>query len=144
MTAKTVELQRILRERGYSVTRQRLLLFEALTNQEPMTMHELYGHLQGKLDRASAYRTVSLFETLGIVRRINIGWKYKLELSDTFTEHHHHLSCLHCHRVVPINEEELEKFVAALAAKHDFIPYDHQIEIQGYCAACVSSAPSQI
>lgn len=99
-------------------------------------MRELCVRAAGSMDRASVYRTVAMFERIGVVHRINIGWKYKIELSDAFAEHHHHLTCLKCKRVIPINESALETFVADLAASHQFQPTEHQIEIQGYCAQC--------
>lgn len=99
-------------------------------------MRELTEMAKGKMDRASVYRTVELFERLGIIRRINIGWKYKLELSDAFADHHHHLTCLGCQTIIPINEQTLEQFVDTIAAAHRFLPTEHQIEIQGYCHTC--------
>ncbi len=129
-------LQPFLKEKGYSITKQRVVVFELLALHGAMTMHELAEHAKGIMDRASVYRTINLFERLGIVERLNIGWKYKVELSDTFVEHHHHLSCINCHKVTPINEAELEKFITAIAARRSFKALNHQIEIQGFCKDC--------
>jgi Fur family ferric uptake transcriptional regulator len=142
MAAKTNELELILREHRFSVTKQRRLIFDLLTDQEPMTMYELYDRARGRLDRASTYRIVTLFEKLCIVQRINIGWKYKIELSDKFAEHHHHLTCLKCRRVIPISEGELENFIQCLAVTHEFRPIEHQVEVQGYCGGCAVELPT--
>lgn len=144
MTKKDQQLERLLRRSGNSITKQRLLVFELLTDQEPVTMHELYERVAGQLDRASLYRIVTLFERLGIIRRINIGWKYKIELSDAFAEHHHHLTCLRCHSVIPINERELESFITTIASGHSFTPAEHQVEIQGYCQQCSSKTMTNV
>lgn len=136
MSSRTELFAAILREHGSSSTQQRHALFELLIDQEPMSMHELVIKAESVMDRASVYRTVELFEKIGIVQRINIGWKYKLELSDKFAEHHHHLTCLQCKQVIPINENELEVFMAKVAAGHNFQPLEHQVEIQGYCQNC--------
>jgi Fur family ferric uptake transcriptional regulator len=101
-----------------------------------MTMHDLIARLNSKLDRASIYRAISLFEVLNIVQRLNIGWKYKIELTDKFAEHHHHLTCLKCGQVISINEGELEDFVHKSARINGFKVTAHQIEIQGYCSRC--------
>lgn len=98
-------------------------------------MHELVVAAKD-IDRASVYRTVDLFERLGIVQRINIGWKYKLELTDRFSDHHHHLSCTKCGKTIAMNENELEVFIEQIAHAHGFQPSAHQIEIQGLCSAC--------
>lgn len=100
-------------------------------------MHELGVRSQGLLDRASLYRTVSLFERLGIVQRLYIGWKYKVELSDIFSHHHHHISCLGCGKIVAITEEaEIEQLISNIAAQHGFNAQGHQLEVRGYCATC--------
>lgn len=125
----------LLKQNTQSVTKPRLAVFEALLGQEPLSMHELAGKVRG-VDRASVYRAIDLFERLAIVQRLNSGWKYKLELTDKFAEHHHHLTCTNCSRTIAMNETELEDLIAKLAANHHFHPTAHQIEIQGRCVNC--------
>lgn len=125
----------MLKKGGQSVTRARLAVFRALSGQEPMSMNELVARTTGT-DRASVYRAVELFERLGIVQRLNTGWKYKLELTDKFAAHHHHLTCVNCGRTMAMNESELESIIEELAAEHHFKPSAHQIEIQGLCESC--------
>lgn len=131
----TETFKAILKASGLSVTQPRLAVFKALLGQEPLSMHELAERV-GKVDRASVYRAVELFENLGVIHRVSIGWKYKLELTDKFAEHHHHLTCTNCGRTTPINETELEALITKLAASHGFSPLSHQIEIQGLCRDC--------
>ena len=136
MSQKLDDIATILKANGYSVTKARQLVFELLQDSEPKSMHELYAQANGELDRASLYRIIDLFESLGVVSRVNIGWKYKIELSDKFAEHHHHLTCLNCHKIIPINEHELEAFISNLASEQGFKPVEHQVEIQGFCRDC--------
>ncbi len=92
-----------------------------------------------QIDRASVYRTISLFEKLGVVHRIQIGWKYKIELSDDFHHHHHHLTCLKCGRVIPFEEDdELLQSLNSVANSHNFSIETHQLEVQGLCDECVT------
>lgn len=127
----------LLKANEQSITKARLRVFEALLGQEPLTMHELVDRIE-QVDRASVYRAIDLFERLGIVQRLNTGWKYKLELTDKFAEHHHHLTCIECGLTIPMNETELENLIAELAATHRFKPIAHQIELQGICALCTN------
>lgn len=100
-------------------------------------MFELGKRLEGHIDRASLYRTITLFEKLGIVHRIYIGWKYKVELSDVFLHHHHHISCVTCGRIVALKEEsQIEALLSQLARRYDFEAQGHQLEIQGICSDC--------
>ncbi|MEI9914001.1 MAG: Fur family transcriptional regulator [Candidatus Saccharibacteria bacterium] len=139
MSQTNRDIATMFKDNGLSVTKQRLLVYELLENREPITMYELYDLTAGRLDRASLYRIINVFEKLGIVQRINIGWKYKIELSDKFSEHHHHLTCFNCHKVIPINEKELEVFISGLSDAHNFKATEHQIEVQGYCEDCRSN-----
>ena len=119
------------------MTSSRRIVFEALQGQEPLSMHDLVALCRNKVDRASIYRTIALFEHFGIVQRLQIGWKYKLELSSDFNYHHHHLTCSRCGSVIPLPEDdELENRLQYLAKNLQFFPQDHQIEIRGLCVAC--------
>jgi Fur family transcriptional regulator, ferric uptake regulator len=81
-----------------------------------------------------------LFERLGIVQRLQIGLKYKLELSAAFSHHHHHLSCTRCGAIIPFEEDPaLEKRLALLATAKNFQPIDHQLEIRGFCSNCTKN-----
>ena len=92
-------------------------------------MQQLVAACPG-IDRASVYRTVTLFEKLGIVQRLQIGWKYKLELTDTFSHHHHHMACLQCGRIIPFDESpELETGLREITILKNFKMQGHQLEI---------------
>lgn len=137
MTDPKADFEAQLKRAGYSLTATRREVFAALQGKEPQTMRELLVTCEGTIDRASVYRTISLFEQLGIVKRLQIGFKYKLELSDAFHHHHHHLTCTICGRTTPFEESlELEQQLMALAASKQFAMHDHQLEIQGICKAC--------
>jgi Fur family transcriptional regulator, ferric uptake regulator len=126
-----------LKQHGQSLTSSRQLVFAALQDKEPQTMHEIVASCHDQVDRASVYRTIALFERLGIVQRLQIGWKYKLELSDAFHHHHHHLTCLRCGQIIPLPEDQqLEHRMRQLAAEAHFQTQDHQMEIRGLCQDC--------
>jgi Fur family ferric uptake transcriptional regulator len=130
-------LRSLLKEDGSSLTKPRRILFDLLLNQEPQSMQVLAQRAKGQVDRATVYRTIELFERLGIARRLNIGWKYKVELSDVFTGHHHHMYCTNCGRTYDLAENSmLETMIDTVAAKSNFSPRGHQLEIYGHCANC--------
>lgn len=126
---------------SHSLTSPRQLVFDALESFGPLTMHELSGRLTGRVDRSSVYRTTALFEKLGIIQRVQQGWKYKLELTDTFLPHHHHLTCISCRQITSFDEpEHLIELLQAVAASQGFLPKNHTLEIEGLCASCRASA----
>lgn len=132
-------LRKILADNRIKATRPRLLVFQILRSHGMQSMAELIKASDGKVDRVSIYRTVELFEKLGIVKRIAIGWKYKIELSELFLDHHHHITCLHCHSVVAVKESPAsEQMLAELAKDTGFAITMHQIELYGYCKRCAT------
>lgn len=136
MDSLQLQLQQHLKQHRQSLTRPRQVVFAALQNKEPQTMQQLVAACP-KIDRASVYRTVTLFEQLGIIQRLQIGWKYKLELADKFSRHHHHLTCLKCGRVIPFDEStELDNELRRIGGSNHFQMQGHQLEIQGSCQAC--------
>ena len=129
-----------LNTQAYSLTKTRQLVFTVLQNKEPQTMAEVIAACRNQADRASIYRTIGLFEKLGIVQRLPIGWKYKLELSDRYHYHHHHLTCSKCGRTFALPADtQLEQRLQALAHGQAFQMQGHQLEIQGLCKTCQKS-----
>src|SRR4051812_18203711 len=121
MIGPVEQLKITLKQQGQSLTAPRRAVFAALQDKEPQTMRDVVTACRGLADRASVYRTVGLFEQLGIVQRLQIGWKYKLELGDTFHRHHHHLTCTGCGAVIPFDEDPvLEKSLQAAASSKKF------------------------
>lgn len=130
-------LEQTLKNNGYSVTSARLTVFTALEHNEPQTMEELVKKVSISVNRASVYRTIDLFEKLGIVQRLQIGWKYKLELSNDFQDHHHHLICTECGKITSFREpENLDYLLGKIAERENFMLQNHQLELQGVCAEC--------
>lgn len=132
------DLKPLLTKNGASLTKPRKIIFNLLLGQSPQTMQVLTKRAESKADRATVYRTMELFERLGIVHRLNIGWKYKYELSDVFMEHHHHFYCSNCGKSydLPANPM-LETMVDSITAKEGFSPRGHQLEIYGLCPNCL-------
>ncbi len=127
----------LLKKDGASLTKPRKIVFDLLLNQKPQTMQVLAGRAKGRIDRATIYRTMTLFEKLGIVQRLNIGWKYKYELSDVFQAHHHHFHCTNCGTTLGLEPNAmLETMIDTVAAKSGHAPRGHQLEIYGLCADC--------
>jgi Fur family ferric uptake transcriptional regulator len=136
MPTPKIILQQTLRDHGYSLTSARQLVVEVLWEQKPQTMSQIVNKINGRIDKVSIYRTIKLFEQLGLAQRVNLGWKYQIELAGPLSHHHHHLTCLHCHKVVAISHPAAERLIQRLADQHQFTVAHHQLEIQGYCQTC--------
>lgn len=136
MATISPQLQAVLIAHGLSNTKPRRLVYDYLSRHEPLNMHELIAALP-QVDRSSVYRAVGLFEQLGVAQRLRIGWKYKIELSNAYQEHHHHLTCVLCGNTTLLPEDQqLEKRLHELARAQHFQAQDHQLEIGGLCQSC--------
>ena len=136
-TDETGRFSQILSENGYRLTKARLSTFKLLLGGKPQSISELIEQGKGEVDRVSIYRNIDLFEKLGIVNRITIGWKYKIELSDIFLAHHHHMTCLGCGKTIDIEgEKTIDEFINQVASREGFAPERHTFEIEGYCTSC--------
>lgn len=130
-------LAQTLKEHDLSVTTSRRIVFLALEDTEPLSMAQLVQKVSPDTHRTSVYRTVELFEKLGIIQRIQIGWKYKLELSNEFQDHHHHLTCMKCGKIESFQEPDImHSLLEIIASEKHFNLQRHQLELQGVCATC--------
>ena len=128
--------KRLLAQQGYSITRPRLAVFEVLlAAEDPLAITDIARELID-IDRVSVYRTIDLFEKVGIVQKVWSGFKSKIELSETFSPHHHHFTCTKCGNTIGLHSEKLEADLAALESQHGFKLLQHSIELSGYCANC--------
>lgn len=130
-------LRKVLSDNRAKLTRQRLFVFRLLLDHGPQSLAELTARSAGNVDRVSVYRIVALFERVGILKKVTIGWKYKVELSEIFLDHHHHITCLSCGIVTAVKENEaMETILHTLANGTGFVVASHQLELQGYCQKC--------
>lgn len=129
------EIKQVLKNQGFSATKTRMAVLNALLQIQPATMNQLITSLK-QMDRATVYRTIELFVDLGIAKKVYTGFKYRVELGDSFQEHHHHLTCLRCGTVIDIHTPEIEYAIEQTSANNGFRPIRHDLEISGYCSNC--------
>jgi Fur family transcriptional regulator, ferric uptake regulator len=84
---------------------------------------------------ATVYRTLSLLSERGVVDALmhSRGETCYRLCGD---EHHHHLVCSECHRVVEIADCDLEGWLERVSASHGFVATSHRLEATGVCSAC--------
>ncbi len=105
------------------------------------------AELAPRLPRSSAYRHLVNLQQAGVVRRVSGNDEFsRFELAEEITEHHHHLVCTHCGKVIDVTptkafEEAMNKYLASLAASHGFASDDHRLDILGSCSTCRAPQP---
>ncbi len=133
------EAEELLRALAVRPTRQRVgVLAELARVRDDVTAQALHARLQQrgeKLGLATVYRTLSLLADAGAIDVLSHhqGEQCYRWCGD---EHHHHLVCSRCHRVVELTECELEPWVDRVSAAHGFVVTTHRLEVAGVCAPC--------
>lgn len=134
--AEFFQFKKLLKNKGNFITAPRVRLFSMLQHNPALTMKQLVK-LTNKHDQSTVYRNINLFEELGIINRLRLGWHSKVELSDIFRHHHHHMSCVNCGKVWRLREDPIiEAHIAHLSEVKNFKAMEHQLEIRGQCNSC--------
>jgi Fur family transcriptional regulator, ferric uptake regulator len=137
------QLEAHLAARGLKRTRQRAQILELLLGEtEHLTMETLVGRVHRvhpRIGQATVYRAVRLFEDAGILARHKLAGSHDhLELQAPQAEHHDHLVCMACGRIVEFADPVIEAHQEALAAAHGYRLEGHSHVIRGTCPACLA------
>ncbi len=133
------DLTERLRGKAHKITGPRQAILEVLRRHEhPITTREILSALgEGECDLATIYRSMHLLEEMGMVQRFDFGdGSTRFELVADRHDHHHHLVCRSCAKVVEITDcfpADLEEKIARRAG---FKKISHRLEFFGVCAAC--------
>ena len=127
-----------LRKAGLKVTLPRIKILELLECAENhhMSAEEVYKTLidQGEdVGLATVYRVLTQFEQVGIVQRHN--FENNLSVFELNTgEHHDHLVCDACGKIVEFHNEIIEKEQEKTAKEHGFKLTGHSLVLYGICS----------
>ena len=124
-----------LRKAGLKVTLPRIKILEML--QDPDNQHvsaeDLYKKLleQGEeIGLATVYRVLNQFDDAGIVSRHHFeGGKSVFEI--TSLQHHDHLVCLDCGKVIEFSDEIIESRQKAIAERYNLTLTNHSLYLYG-------------
>ncbi len=127
-------LEDICVERGMRMTEQRRVIarvIEAATDHPDVEeLHRRAAAVDARISIATVYRTVKLFEDLGVIARhdFRAGRSRYEPVPD---EHHDHLIDLRTGDVIEFRNEEIERLQQAIAEKLGFRLVDHRLELYG-------------
>jgi len=130
-----------LRDAGGRVTRQRLLVADALsTVARQVTAQELYERLRRhdpRIGRATVFRTLEALVAAGVARRLEQdGHVYGYVACRP--EHHHHLACDRCGRVEEIDEGYVAPVAERVSLDLGFTIDDARMDFYGRCSRCAA------
>ena len=126
-----------LRKAGLKVTLPRIKILELLENsrQHHLSAEDIYKTLleQGEdVGLATVYRVLHNFEAAGIIQRHHFENNHSVfEIMQE--DHHDHLVCQNCNKVVEFTNETIEQEQHSVAEKHGFQLTGHSLNLYGYC-----------
>lgn len=139
-----VRLGKQLKERGYRLTPQRLMILEAVTTgKDHVTaeaIHELVAVQYPDMSLSTVYRTLETLRDLGLATQTDLGTG-RIEYHFAEEAHHHHLVCRKCGNVAELDNTIIGPLAELIQEQYGFRPEIAHFAIFGVCAACDSGRP---
>ena len=141
---KEEDLKKIIRSMGLKITDQRLLIITCLHDAEVklgerhVTAQELYERVVKRdpsVGFATVYRFLRDLANKNFVTEVRMGGqasRYEL----TTKEHHDHLTCTNCGKIVEFENKKIEKLQEQVAEYFGFVLTNHILELYGLCSSC--------
>ena len=130
----TISIEEKCKKKGVKLTDQRKLIAKVMSDShDHPDVDELYkrvSKIDSKISIATVYRTVKLFEEVGIVTKHDFkGGKARYEeLSES---HHDHLIDIKTGEIIEFVDDEIEKLQKKVADRHGYELVDHKLELYG-------------
>lgn len=87
--------------------------------------------------RASIYRVLELLVEHGLVERLMLGdGQARFERVQPGGQHHHHLVCEHCGKLVAFDDPALERAIDSLSERLGVRVEHHDVLLRGACERC--------
>ncbi len=150
MEKRDLFLQKKLTDSGFRLTKPRRSILKTLSRtREHLSAEDIYREVSRDypaIGLTTVYRTLELFVRMGMVQKYEFGdgrSRYEIVVdTPRVDEHHHHLICTKCHRVIDytdfIEQEKdlLKETEEGLSRLYNFEIRSHTIAFYGLCENC--------
>ncbi len=129
---------------GLRRTVQRDLIMEVfLQTEEHLTIEDLHWLVHKKdstVGHTTVYRTLKLLTEAGLAREVRFGDNKTYYEHHYNHEHHDHMICTDCGKVIEFFSPEIEAMQDEMADKFGFRPTHHSLRMWGLCSECQKKA----
>lgn len=133
----------LLKTGNLKSTKHRTALLETLESSSlPLTAEDLFIRLREKnvsISLSTVYRILETLVDKGFVIRSQLANENKALYEVSRNEHHHHLHCVKCRRIFPVEGCPLKEYEQLLEEQFGFTVKGHNLEVFGYCEKCKES-----
>lgn len=147
---KSQDMELHLKSKGFRMTLPRRVILEYLAGTDDhLLAKDIYRGINKKhpdIGLTTVYRTLDLLVKMGLINKFEFGeGQSRYELTWDLKEHHHHLVCLGCGKIIDYNdfiEDEIKffgKIEKSLSRKYKFAIQNHEVYFYGRCQGCGES-----
>jgi len=135
------DLKSVLKSKGMKYTEQRGIVLQILLSlDEHLSAEEVQNIVKEKypdqnIGIATIYRTLNFLEEVNLISSISFGTDGK-KYECNQDQHHDHIICTSCGKIVEFYDEAIEKKQEQIALKNGFKITDHTMQIYGICQNC--------
>jgi Fur family transcriptional regulator, ferric uptake regulator len=147
MTEEQEVFLKHIQEQGLKRTAQRELILDVFLRTKGHVsgedLHRLVREQDPNVGQTTVYRTLRLLTDAGLAREVRFGDGRAHYENDYKHQHHDHMICSECGKIIEFYSPELEAIQDAMAAKHRFALTSHLLRMIGICAECRRRARDQ-
>ena len=144
MTEEQEVFLKHIQKQGLKRTAQRDLILDVFLRTEGhLSGEDLYRLVREKdptVGQTTVYRTLRLLTEAGLAREVRFGDGRAHYEHNYKHQHHDHMICSECGKIIEFYSPELEAIQDAMAAKHRFQLTEHLLRMIGICADCRKAA----
>jgi len=134
-----VRFEAFLRERKLKLTGERMailaVVYRRASHFDAEALHAELRESGADISRATVYRTLDLLVQCGLVRKHSLGATHA-NYEAAQDEHHDHLVCIQCGKVLEFFRPDLEKLQESICSEQGFQAFHHSLQIFGLCSQC--------
>jgi Fur family ferric uptake transcriptional regulator len=146
MTARKIAT--VLREHGLKITPQRRAVLKLIAQSRdhftPAALHERVKREYPGIGIVTIYRTIEMLSDLGLICCVYGEGNYRSYLIRRPEEHHHHLVCSGCKKVIEFTDCDINELEQRLSQKTGFAIEGHLLEVRGRCPDCRRQMVGQV
>jgi len=135
------KLKEVIKEKGLKYTKQREIIFETILNCEKhLSAEDIYNLIiqkypDEKIGIATVYRALAFLEESNLIASVSLD-KNTRQFETSFKDHHDHLICTKCNKIVEFVSDKIENEQEKIAKENGFKLLNHTMYLYGLCEEC--------
>jgi len=135
-------VEQIKKHRGRMTPQREIILRHLVDHQNELLTADRLLVLSQKenpqINMTTIYRNLEVLEEMNLIYKLNIDpTTSAFKLTCDANEHHHHIICKSCGKMIAINYCPMSPELLDKAKKSGFTITDHNLDLYGLCDSCI-------